>query len=54
MLSGLKGASGRMDSYDHKMSKSDPNNAILLHDSPKKIREEIAKHFLEIEYTISL
>ncbi|HJM66348.1 MAG TPA: tyrosine--tRNA ligase, partial [Candidatus Thalassarchaeaceae archaeon] len=35
MLSGLKGrGGGRMDSFDHKMSKSDPNNAVLLHDTP--------------------
>ena len=48
MLSGLKGASGRMDSYDHKMSKSDPNNAILLHDNPKKLEKKLRKAFLEI------
>jgi tyrosyl-tRNA synthetase len=48
MLSGLKGSSGRMDSYDHKMSKSDPNNAILLHDTPKKLEKKMRKAFLEI------
>jgi len=48
MLSGLKGGGGRMDSYDHKMSKSDPNNAILLHDTPKKIDKKIRKAFLEV------
>tara|TARA_B100000900_G_scaffold415873_1_gene447628 strand:- start:2978 stop:4093 length:1116 start_codon:yes stop_codon:yes gene_type:complete len=48
MLSGLKGSSGRMDSYDHKMSKSDPNNAILLHDSSKKLEKKLRKAFLEI------
>lgn len=48
MLSGLKGAGGRMDSYDHKMSKSDPNNAILLHDNPKKLGKKIRKAFLEV------
>jgi|TARA_B100001996_G_C18664781_1_gene594471 tyrosyl-tRNA synthetase len=48
MLSGLKGAGGRMDSYDHKMSKSDPNNAILLHDNPKKLDKKLRKAFLEI------
>ena len=48
MLSGLKGASGRMDSYNHKMSKSDPNNAILLHDNPKKLEKKLRKAFLEI------
>ena len=30
MLSGLRGPGMRMDSFDHKMSKSDPGNAILL------------------------
>ena len=48
MLSGLKGAGGRMDSYDHKMSKSDPNNAILLHDTPKKLDKKLRKAFLEV------
>ncbi len=48
MLSGLKGPSGRMDSFDHKMSKSDPNNAILIHDSPKKIEKKMKKAFLEV------
>jgi|TARA_B000000475_G_scaffold57751_1_gene45625 tyrosyl-tRNA synthetase len=48
MLSGLKGAGGRMDSYDHKMSKSDPNNAILLHDTPKKLNKKLRKAFLEV------
>jgi tyrosyl-tRNA synthetase len=48
MLSGLKGGGGRMDSYDHKMSKSDPNNAILLHDTPKKIDKKLRKAFLEV------
>ena len=48
MLSGLKGASGRMDSFDHKMSKSDPNNAILIHDDEKKLMKKMRKAFLEI------
>ena len=48
MLSGLKGVGGRMDSYDHKMSKSDPNNAILLHDTPKKLDKKLRKAFLEV------
>ncbi|MBA46168.1 MAG: tyrosine--tRNA ligase [Euryarchaeota archaeon] len=48
MLSGLKGrGGGRMDSFDHKMSKSDPNNAVLLHDSPKKLEKKFRKAFLE-------
>ncbi len=48
MLSGLKGASGRMDSFDHKMSKSDPNNAILIHDDEKKLMKKMRKAFLEV------
>jgi tyrosyl-tRNA synthetase len=49
MLSGLKGkGAGRMDSFDHKMSKSDPNNAILLHDTPKSIEKKLRKAFLEV------
>ena len=30
--------------FDHKMSKSDPDGAILLHDSPKALRKKIQKH----------
>ena len=30
------------------MSKSDPNNAILLHDNPKKLEKKLRKAFLEI------
>ena len=48
MLSGLKGPGGRMDSFDHKMSKSDPGNAILLDDDPESIRSKIRKSFLEV------
>jgi len=48
MLSGLKGTSGRMDSFDHKMSKSDPNNAILIHDDEKKLMKKMRKAFLEV------
>ena len=48
MLSGLKGHGGRMESFDHKMSKSDPGNAILLDDGHDKIRKKMKKAFLEI------
>ena len=48
MLSGLKGPGGRMDSFDHKMSKSDPGNAILLDDEPELIRSKMRKSFLEV------
>ena len=48
MLSGLKGPGGRMESFDHKMSKSDPGNAILLDDDHDTIRQKMKKAFLEI------
>jgi tyrosyl-tRNA synthetase len=48
MLSGLKGPGGRMDSFDHKMSKSDPGNAILLDDDPESVRVKMRKSFLEV------
>ena len=37
-----------MDSFDHKMSKSDPGNAIFVHDTPKQIEKKFRKAFLEI------
>ena len=50
MLSGLKGKQGgRMDSFDHKMSKSDPSNAIILHDSTKTLRKKLRKAFLDVQ-----
>ena len=49
MISGLKGhGTGRMDSFDHKMSKSDPNNAIFVHDTAKQIEKKFRKAFLEV------
>ena len=48
MMSGLKGPGGRMESFDHKMSKSDPGNAILLDDDPDSIRGKMKKAFLEV------
>ena len=48
MLSGLKGPGGRMDSFDHKMSKSDPGNAILLDDEPDSVLAKMRKAFLEV------
>ena len=50
MLSGLKGKQGgRMDSFDHKMSKSDPSNAIILHDSQNALRKKLRKAFLDVQ-----
>ena len=48
MLSGLGGSGGRMESFDHKMSKSNPNNAILLHDHEDEIRKKMKGAFLEV------
>ena len=48
MLSGLKGLTGRMDSFDHKMSKSNPSNAILVHDDIELLNKKLKKAFLEI------
>lgn len=47
ILSGLRAVGGRMESFDHKMSKSDPSGAILLHDSPAKLRKKLRKAFLD-------
>ena len=50
IISGLKApAGGRMDSFDHKMSKSDPGGAILLHDEPKRLRKKMRKAYLDPE-----
>ena len=48
MLSGLKGSGGRMDSFEYKMSKSDPNNAIILHDTNDILRKKMKKAYLEV------
>ena len=47
IISGLKSSGSRMDSFDHKMSKSDPSGAILLHDTPAKLRKKMKKAFLD-------
>ena len=47
IISSLKASGARMDSFDHKMSKSNPNAAILLHDSPEKLRKKIRKAYLD-------
>ena len=38
-----------MESFDHKMSKSDPNGAILLHDDEKKLSKKMRKAYLDPE-----
>ena len=44
ILSSLKASGVRMESFDHKMSKSDPSGAILLHDTEKALRKKMQKH----------
>ncbi|MGD0057406.1 MAG: tyrosine--tRNA ligase [Methanomassiliicoccales archaeon] len=44
LLPGLKGTD-RMDPVSTKMSKSDPDSAILIHDSPDEIKRKIGKAF---------
>ena len=53
IISGLKSAGARMESFDHKMSKSDPNGAILLHDEDKKLAKKMRKAFLDPEQSDS-
>tara|TARA_B100001115_G_scaffold20818_1_gene15016 strand:- start:7500 stop:8606 length:1107 start_codon:yes stop_codon:yes gene_type:complete len=48
MISGLKGRrGGRMEVFDHKMSKSDPANAIILHDSHQTLKKKMRKAYLD-------
>jgi len=49
IISGLKSSGARMESFDHKMSKSDPSGAILLHDNEKKLAKKMRKAFLDPE-----
>ncbi|MGD1061024.1 MAG: tyrosine--tRNA ligase [Methanomassiliicoccales archaeon] len=44
LLPGLKGAN-RMDPTAGKMSKSDPDSGILIHDSPDDIKRKVSKAF---------
>ena len=47
LISGLKHSGGRMESSDHKMSKSDPNGAVLLHDGAGKLRRKLRGAYLD-------
>lgn len=49
IISSLKTSGARMESFDHKMSKSDPNGALLLHDSPQQIRNKMKKAYISPE-----
>ena len=44
IISSLKSSGSRMESFDHKMSKSDPGGAILIHDEHKALRKKMQKH----------
>ncbi len=44
LLMGLQGG-GRMDSAEGKMSKSDPNSCVFIHDEPKAIRKKLNKAY---------
>jgi tyrosyl-tRNA synthetase len=48
LLPGLKGGE-RMDPTTMKMSKSDPDNGIMIHDSPEEVRRKITKAFCPAE-----
>ena len=49
IISSLKASGARMESFDHKMSKSDPGGAVLLHDSPEELRGKLRKAYLDPE-----
>ena len=49
ILSSLKASGIRMDSFDHKMSKSDPNGALLLHDTLEMVQKKMKKAYLDPE-----
>ena len=49
IISGLKSSGARMESFDHKMSKSDPSGAILLHDDESKLSNKMRKVYLDPE-----
>lgn len=44
LLPGLKGG-GRMDPVSSKMSKSDPEGSVLIHDAPEEIKRKMSKAF---------
>ncbi|UCF08504.1 MAG: tyrosine--tRNA ligase, partial [Thermoplasmata archaeon] len=44
LLSGIQGG-GRMDPIEAKMSKSNPENSIFIHDTPEEIERKVKKAF---------
>ena len=49
IISGLKSSGARMESFDHKMSKSAPSGAILLPDDEAKLSKKMRKAYLDPE-----
>lgn len=49
IISSLKASGARMESFDHKMSKSDPKGALLLHDTREEIRKKMKKAYISPE-----
>ena len=49
IISSLKASGARMESFDHKMSKSDPEGAVLLHDEPDELGRKLRKAYLDPE-----
>ena len=47
IISALSASDGRMESFDHKMSKSDPRGALLLHDDEAAMRKKMRKAYLD-------
>ena len=47
IISALSASGGRMESFDHKMSKSDPRGALLLHDDEAAMRKKMRKAYLD-------
>ena len=47
ILSNLRSKGARMESFDHKMSKSNPNGAVLLHDDASALKKKLRKAYLD-------
>lgn len=49
IISSLKASGSRMESFDHKMSKSNPGGALLLHDTAEQMRKKMRKAYISPE-----
>ena len=49
IISSLKASGARMESFDHKMSKSDPKGALLVHDTQEEVRKKMKKAYISPE-----